>query len=81
MPSTSPSPVTALQPWISQCRVEKRSEWSSRSVAISLAVHAPPRSCLFAKTRSDAGLLLREQAVELVAALPEGATCPPSPAR
>ena len=49
MPSTALA-VTALQPWISQCRAEAL-RVELEGVAISLAVHAPPRSCLFAKTK------------------------------
>ena len=45
IPSTRPSPVTALHAWIFQCRFSKISSLRSRASAISSFVCAPTRSC------------------------------------
>ena len=65
MPSTRPAPVTALQPWISQCRVEKRSECSCRSSAISLAEHAPPWAHLIEQPAQTGRLPVLDHLLEL----------------
>lgn len=54
IPSTSPSPVTALHDTMFQWRVENCSERSSSASAISADDSAPGRSCLLAKMRSVA---------------------------
>lgn len=54
MPSTRPSPVTALHDWIIQCRFSKMSAPRSKDVAISSLVCAPARSCLLAKISREA---------------------------
>lgn len=53
-PCASPSPVTALQATMLQCRLANCLDSRPRVSAISAAPSAPARSCLFANTSKEA---------------------------
>lgn len=63
-PFASPSPVTALQPRMLQCRLANCVDSRPSASAISAAPSAPARSCLLAKTSKDAPASFCEGACE-----------------